>query len=178
MNMKYISLFIYKVFLIYLPPTSFPILGKPSKILRGYFCKKIFRNSGKSIDIERGVVFGNGFNIIIGSNSGLGKYCYIPSDISIGDNVMMGPNVLIISENHNYSDTKIPMNMQGISKKGHVIIEDDVWIGARAIITEGRIIKRGTIIAAGTVLTKDFPEFSIIGGNPGRLIKSRNEINT
>ena len=57
-----------------------------------------------------------------------------------------------------------------------VVIEDDVWIGGHVIINAGRRIRKGTIIAAGSVVTKDFPEYSIIGGNPVKLIKIRKEM--
>ena len=53
------------------------------------------------------------------------------------------------------------------------IIEDDVWIGRGVMMTPGRVVKRGSVIAAGCVLCKDFPEYSVIGGNPSKFIKSR-----
>ncbi|MEI3484089.1 MAG: hypothetical protein V8R12_04035 [Bacteroides faecis] len=53
------------------------------------------------------------------------------------------------------------------------VVEDDVWIGRDVLITPGRIIKRGSIVAAGCVLCKNFPEYSVIGGNPSKLIRSR-----
>jgi maltose O-acetyltransferase len=65
------------------------------------------------------------------------------------------------------------MISQGIDDKRITIIEDDVWIGQNVIFTPGRIVKEGSIIAAGCVLSNDFPEYSIIGGNPSKLIRSR-----
>jgi acetyltransferase-like isoleucine patch superfamily enzyme len=64
------------------------------------------------------------------------------------------------------------MRGRGTIKK-QTVIENDVWIGRQCIFTPGRIVRTGTIIAAGTVLCKDFPEYSIVGGNPSKLIKSR-----
>ena len=58
-------------------------------------------------------------------------------------------------------------------KSFDIFVEDDVWIGRGVFIMSGKKIKKGSILAAGTVLTKNFPEYSIIGGNPSRLIKSR-----
>ena len=69
------------------------------------------------------------------------------------------------------------MCKQGFSEKKQVIIEDDVWIGRNVTMTPGRIIKKGSIVAACAVLTKNFPEYSIVGGNPAKLIKSRNNEN-
>lgn len=67
------------------------------------------------------------------------------------------------------------MPQQGFKKYPPVVIEDDVWIGGHVMINVGRTIKKGIIIAAGSVVTKDFPEYSIIEGNPAKLIKSRIE---
>ena len=86
---------------------------------------------------------------------------------------MMGPNCHIFAINHEHKDIKTPMCFQGNTPSKKTVIEDDVWIGQDVIMTPGRTIKKGSIVAAGCVLCKDFPEFSIIGGNPSRLIKSR-----
>ena len=64
------------------------------------------------------------------------------------------------------------LRARGLQKK-QTVIEDDAWIGRNVTMTPGRTIKKGTIIGTGCVLTKDFPPYSIVGGNPGRLIKSR-----
>lgn len=118
-------------------------------------------------------MFGIGVNVSIGDNSGIGINCLVPSDIYIGKNVMMGPNCYILSANHAFDRCDIPMIEQGHATKKKTVIEDDVWIGRQVIFTPGRTVKQGSIIAAGCVLAKDFPAYSIIGGNPSRLIKSR-----
>lgn len=123
--------------------------------------------------MERRAHFGSGVNIVLGNNSGLGINCSIPSDTVIGDNVMMGPNCFIIGLNHSFERTDIPMIKQGATQAKQTIIEDDVWIGRNVTMTPGRHISKGTVIAACCVLTKDFPEYSIVGGNPSKLIRSR-----
>lgn len=86
----------------------------------------------------------------------------------------MAPDCCILANvNHTFSRTDIPMREQGVSYTNPTIIGDDVWIGQNVLITPGRKVSNGTIIAAGTVVTKDFPEYSIIGGNPSRLIRCR-----
>lgn len=85
----------------------------------------------------------------------------------------MGPDVVIISHNHIFSDLTKPMTLQGLEKPRRVIIEDDVWIGARVIILPGRKIGKSAIIGAGSVVTKDVPEYAIVGGNPSRILKYR-----
>ena len=85
----------------------------------------------------------------------------------------MGPNCVILHSNHCFDRVDIPMQKQGFTPMKQVTIEDDCWIGCNVIMTAGRTIKRGTIIGAGCVLTKDFPSYSIVGGNPSYLIRRR-----
>lgn len=157
----------------YLPPSTTPLIGCLCKKLRYIVCKGIFKKCGKNVNIERGAFFASGANIEIGDNSGIGINATVPGDIIIGKNVMMGPNCYILNINHNFSNTDIPMREQGSSEKKQTIIEDDVWIGRNVVFTPGRIVKKGSIVAIGCVLCKDFPEYSIIGGNPSKLIRSR-----
>lgn len=174
--MKYLFLILYTLVFKHFPRSSFPVVGKLSKRLR-YICgKQIFKTCGDNVNIERGASFGKGFDLVIGDNSGLGRYCHVPSNIKIGKDVMMAPNVFVFHLNHGFENTDIPMRAQGVTSKSAVIIEDDVWIGRGVYIMPGKIIAKGSIVASGTVLTKDFPEYSIIGGNPSELIKSRKEI--
>lgn len=92
--------------------------------------------------------------------------------LSIGKNVLIGPYVIIYTTNHIYSDISIPINEQGQTEEA-VIIEDDVWIGAKAIILPGVNIGKGSIVAAGAVVTKDVPPYSIVGGIPAKIIRNR-----
>jgi maltose O-acetyltransferase len=171
--MKYFFLIAYTLLFKHFPSSSFPVVGDLSKKLR-YICgKRVFKSCGKNVNIERGASFGKGFELEIGDNSGLGRYCHVPSNIKIGKDVMMAPNVFVFHLNHSFQNTEIPMRTQGVTNKEPVVIEDDVWIGRGVYIMPGKKIKKGSIVAAGTVLTKNFPEYSIIGGNPSRFIKSR-----
>lgn len=86
---------------------------------------------------------------------------------------MIGPDLYIAANNHNFSRTDIPMRQQGKSSNARTIIEDDVWIGARVIITPGKTISEGAICAAGAVITKNVGRYEIWGGAPATLIKSR-----
>ncbi len=171
--MKYFFLGLYLLVFKHFPSSSFPVVGKLCKKLRYICCKQIFKSCGKNVNIERGASFGKGFDIEIGDNSGLGRHCHVPPNIIIGKDVMMAPNVFIFHLNHAFNNTEIPMRKQGITIKEAVIIGDDVWIGRSVFIMPGKKVANGSIIAAGTVLTKDFPEFSIIGGNPSKFIKFR-----
>lgn len=168
-----IALYSYYLFFRFLPHSTVPFLGPISEKLRYSCCKRIFKKCAKKVNVGQGARFGNGKNIQIGFNSSIGINAKVPNNIIIGENVMMGLNVTIFQSNHAFDRLDIPMTKQGYKTYPPMVIEDDVWIGSNAIILAGRTIKKGTIIAAGTVLTKDFPEYSIVGGNPSRLIKSR-----
>lgn len=171
--MKILCLILYYGFARYLPVSYFPIIGKACKWVRYRLCRKIFKKCGTNVNVERLAFFGSGKNIEIGNNSGLGINCTIPSNTIIGDNVMMGPNCYILGANHAFDRTDIPMCQQGSTTPLQTVIEDDIWIGRNVVMTPGRTIKKGSIVAMGCVLCKDFHEYSIIGGNPSRLIRSR-----
>jgi maltose O-acetyltransferase len=87
----------------------------------------------------------------------------------------MGPDVLAIGQNHVFDDVSKPMMLQDYRAEPFIVIEDDVWIGARAILLPGIRIGRGAIIGAGAVITKDVESFAIVAGNPARLIRYRQE---
>ena len=156
-------------------PSSFGWFGKPSKWIRYQLVRRIFKKCGKNVNVERKACFGSGREIEIGDNSGLGINSNIPSNTKIGNDVMMGPNCYIIKHNHAFDRTDIPMRLQGYQSKGNVqtVIEDDVWIGMNVLMTPGRHICKGTLIGAGALLCKDFPKYSVVGGNPSRLLKYR-----
>lgn len=164
--------FLYYSIARHLPGSDVPYsLG--SKKFRGFLCRKLFKKVGKNINIEHGAFFGAGRDIEIGQNSGLGLHCRVSGPLKIGDHVMMGPDVLIYTQNHQMSRTDIPMMQQGNAEKKPVTIGNDVWIGARAIILPGIFIGDGAVIAAGAIVTKNVEAYAIVGGNPARIIKSR-----
>lgn len=163
--------FLYYHFAIYLPISR--LWGGVGKKIRYALCSNIFEYCGKDVNIERGAQFGGGEHIRIGDRSGLGINCSIPDGSIIGNYVNMGPNCFVHSRNHRFDRTDIPMQQQGYTDSKPVIIDDDVWIGRDVTIMIGKHISKGTIVAANSVVTKDFPEYSIIGGNPAHLIKSR-----
>lgn len=168
-----IYLTIYYGLLYYLPGSGFPVLGKLFKKIRYQCCRQIFKQCGKNVNIERCAFFASGSELCIGDYSGLGYHCNVPGNIQIGKYVMMGPNCHILGSNHSFNDCNTPMMFQGSQERKQTIIEDDVWIGQYVTMTPGRTVKKGTIIGVGCVLTKDFPEYSVVGGNPAVLIKNR-----
>ncbi|MUG96740.1 acyltransferase [Scytonema sp. UIC 10036] len=95
-------------------------------------------------------------------------------DLIIGDLVRIATHVVINPANHLFDDINIPIDYQPLTNKG-VIIEDDVWIGAGAIVLEGCTIGKGSVIGAGTVVTKSVEPYSVVVGVPGRIIRKRGE---
>lgn len=154
-------------------PESYKIkLGQ--KRLRALCGKLLLSKCGKNVNIEKNAEFS--YAVELGDNSGLGINCRISGKTVIGNNVMMGPNVCIFTKNHAFDRTDIPMTAQGMSEEKPVIIEDDVWIGANAIILPGVTISQGSIIGAGAIVTKNVPPYAIVGGNPATVIKYRKHI--
>lgn len=125
------------------------------------------------MNIERGASFGLGDKVRLGDNSGIGVNARIKRNTIIGNYVMMGPNFVVQESRHSFDRTDIPMGIQPALPHQQVIIEDDVWIGADVMVVGNRTVSTGSILAARTVLVKNFPPYSIIGGNPSRLIRSR-----
>jgi acetyltransferase-like isoleucine patch superfamily enzyme len=132
---------------------------------------------GRNCQIEcTGVLRELGEGLIIKDGVGIASNAFIAvrGKVSIGKNTILGPNVKIFSENHNYSSINIPIRLQGDNRKG-VIIGDDCWIGSNAIILDGVIIGNGSVVAAGAVVTKSIDNCSVVAGVPARLIKIRGQ---
>ncbi|MCF0048689.1 acyltransferase [Dyadobacter chenwenxiniae] len=114
----------------------------------------------------------------IGNNSLIGLGNVIIGPITVGNNVILAQNIVASGLNHNYTDTRRPIHEQGVSV-APIVIEDDCWIGANSVITAGVTIGKHCVIAAGAVVTKSIPPYSVVVGNPARVIKqydgSRNE---
>ncbi|WP_341200558.1 acyltransferase [Croceibacter atlanticus] len=169
-----ICLIIYYGLARFLPKSNYPYLGKYAKYFRYILCKNIFEYCGENVNIQRMAFFGSGKKIRIGDFSGLGINCRIHDNTIIGENVLMGPNCYMMANTHLFDSINIPMRNQGRKKlQDQVIFEDDIWIGRDVMIIGSKKIKTGSILGARCVLTKNFPEYSIIGGNPGKLIRNR-----
>ncbi len=168
------ALVAYYLFARHLPASAHKF-GRWAQPVRRFICRRIFKYAGKKFNIEKGAYFGDGSEIEIGDYSGIGINCQTCGPIKIGNDVMMGPEVIILTQNHKFDRLDIPMWQQGFRPPEQVVIGDDVWIGSRAIILPGIRIGKGAIIGAGAVVTKDVPEYAVVGGNPGKVIKFRKE---
>ena len=144
-----------------------------SKKVRAFCGKLMLEHCGQNVNIEQGARFSSA--VRLGDNSGIGINARIEAHVTIGNDVMMGPECMMFTSNHASADLTIPMNRQGFDAPRPIVIEDDVWIGARVIILPGVRVGKGSIIGAGSVVTHDVAPYSIVGGNPARLIRSRKE---
>jgi maltose O-acetyltransferase len=155
-------------------PFSYSKFNLGQLYLRRWVLKNLSPKVGVNVNLERKAWITNWNNVEIGNNSGIGMNSRIGS-VCIGNNVLMGPDCCILSNNHEFKRVDIPMTQQGYMGDKKVIIEDDVWIGQRVIILPGVIIGKGSILGAGSVITKNVAPYSIMGGNPAKLIRKRLE---
>ena len=121
-----------------------------------------------------GVLRDIGEGIKIGDNVAINHFCFIGvrGSIEIGDNVIFGPRVSVFSENHNFDDVSVPIKHQGVTRS-KTIIEEDVWIGSGCSIMAGVKIGTGSVLASGSVVTRDVPPYSIMAGVPAKVIGDR-----
>jgi galactoside O-acetyltransferase len=165
-------------------------------LLQSTAVKYRLRKCGKRLRLAWGAVVKGPENIILGddfSTTGtlyiyahdggyveVGNRCSVNTNVQlggaggrlvIGNNVMIGPNVVIRVANHGMARDKLMRDQSHIS--GEIIVEDDVWIGSNAVITSGVTLANGTIVGAGAVVTKSTEPYSIVGGVPARKIGER-----
>ncbi|MGB7363291.1 MAG: glycosyltransferase [Rhodococcus sp. (in: high G+C Gram-positive bacteria)] len=128
---------------------------------------------GASI-LGSGVIAEPGVGVEVGAGTAIGMYNVIwgQGGVSIGENCLLAPHVVMVSENHASDDVDAPMNRQGFVRAA-IVLEDDVWLGAGVVVTSGVTIGKGAIVGAGAVVTKDVAPHEVVGGVPARLIKSR-----
>jgi len=129
----------------------------------------------RGIDSTCRVVFPNTISkdFQMGAYSFVNRGAYICSRVKAGKYVMLAPDVTIAGSDHVYDEVGVPMHFSGRPEMPETIIGDDVWIGARVCILAGVTIGRGSIVAMGSVVTKDIPPYSIVGGVPAKLIRMR-----
>lgn len=110
-------------------------------------------------------------DVVIGDHTRIGIHNTIIGPVCIGNHVNLAQGITVTALNHNFEDTTKRIDEQGISTKP-VIIGDDVWIGANAVILPGVTIGRHCVVAAGAVVTKDVPDHSVVGGVPAKILKT------
>jgi len=163
---------------------------------RGFFNTELLKKLGSETVLEEGVLLFHPENIsihknvyighntilkgyhknemVIGEGTWIGQQCFFHSagGIRIGKNIGIGPGVKILTSYHKDTNRNKPILHEEIEFKP-VVIEDDADLGVNSVIMPGVTIKKGTQVGAGAVVTKDFPEYSIIAGVPAKLIRMR-----
>lgn len=164
-----ISFLLYSVFGRFLPRSTMPYsLG--SKYIRAFLVKRFICSCGINLNVETGVLLSP--YISIGDNCLIGENCQIRRNVILGDDVLLAQNVSLISFKHNYDRVDMPIRLQGESF-GSIQIGNDVWVGINAVILPDVKIGDHAIVAAGAVVTKDVPDWAIVGGVPAKLIRYR-----
>jgi galactoside O-acetyltransferase len=181
--------FFYGV-LLYLP-------SERLEILRAFFYRFIGIKVGRNVRISVGSiidVWNRKTPFSIGDNIFIGRNCYItggvfvgngttintnvnivaspPSIINIGENCLLAHNVVIRSDDHIFDDVNSNIRSQG-RRGGDIIVGQDCWLGANVVLLKGVCLGAHSVVGAGAVVTKSFPPYSVIVGNPAKLMKSR-----
>ena len=129
---------------------------------------------GEDSTIEDFSAINNGVGpVIIGDRTKIGLSNTIIGPVIIGNDIRLAQNITISGLNHNYEDVSLPIHVQGVST-AQIVIEDESWIGANVVVVAGVTIGKHSIVAAGSIVTKDIPPYSVAVGNPARVLKRYN----
>jgi len=135
-------------------------IGEQTSIMSGSY---LYAHNSSGLTIGSRCSFNH--NVQIGAAEG---------EIVIGDDVLIGPNVVLRASNHVFDDPSIPIRSQG-HRFGRIIIGNDVWIGSNVVVTSGVTIGDGCVVGAGSVVTRDLQPMTVCVGSPARAIRSRLE---
>ncbi len=131
-----------------------------------------FRSRGKNLRLGRNL-FVYPHKVSVGDNVYIGQNSYLDGDISIGNNVMLASYVSIVGGDHRYDVPGVPIRDTGREHWKPTHIEEDVWIGHGTIIMNGVSIGKGSVVGAGSIVTKDIPANSIAFGSPAKVVRHR-----
>ena len=153
--------------------------GKNSRICRNSRIDVLPFNNfvlGDNSTIEDFCTINNGVgDVLIGDRSRIGMSNVLIGPVTIGNDVILAQNIVMSGLNHGYEDISLPPHDQPVTKK-KITLEDEVWVGANAVIVAGVTIGKHAVVAAGSVVTKDVPAYSVVAGNPAKVIKKYNSI--
>ncbi|MEM8845903.1 MAG: acyltransferase [Bacteroidota bacterium] len=129
---------------------------------------------GSDSTIEDFSTINNGVGaVVIGDRTRIGLGNTLIGPVTIGNDVRLAQNIVLSGLNHNYEDVTKPIHAQGVSTSP-IVVEDETWIGANTVVVAGVTIGKHSIVAGGSVVTKDVPPYSVVVGNPARVVKTYN----
>lgn len=129
---------------------------------------------GEDSTIEDFSAINNGVgDVIIGDRTKIGLSNTIIGPVTIGNDIRLAQNITLSGLNHNYEDISVPIHVQGVSTSP-IVIEDNSWLGANVVVVAGVTIGKHSIVAAGSIVTKNIPPYSVAVGNPARVLKQYN----
>lgn len=167
-----LSLLSYYVFAKHLPTQPIPTY-RIGYALRRILVRRIAETCGSDVIVKQNCYIGSGRGLRIGDRTQLGHNARIDQFVTIGNDVVMGPDVVIMTHSHSFERLDIPINQQGSDPIRPVMIGNDVWIGTRVVIMPGVEIGAQAIIGANSVVTRNVPQRAIVAGSPARLIRYR-----
>lgn len=140
--------------------TGFPAIsiGEGTSIMSGSY---LYAHDNSKLVIGSRCSFNH--NVLLGAAGG---------EINIGNDVLIGPNVVLRAADHEFANVDVPIRCQG-HRSGRIVIGDDVWLAANVVVTSNVTIGSGCVVGAGSVVTRDLPPMTICVGNPARPIRSR-----
>lgn len=173
--MKSFWLMLYYGFARHLPKSNHGVIGRFAQWLRWQCAKHLFAESKGYVNLEQGAYIGNGNNFHFLGSGCIGKdFVSHNRIITVHGGLLMGEGILFQGGGHSYANPDVPIGAEGLLPDDPLEIGVDVWIGARAIILPGcKKIGAHSIIGAGSVVTKDVPDYAIVGGNPAKIIRMR-----
>ncbi|MFC4322487.1 acyltransferase [Litchfieldia salsa] len=143
--------------------------------LQTKICRQKFLHFGSNAEFRMGAYAVTCSNIKIGDNVVIRPMSVLMAtpkgQICIEDNVLLGSGVHIYVSNHRFDDVTIPIYFQGHSPDKSITIKSGSWIGANSIILPGVTVGRNSVVAAGSIVTKDVGDYQLVGGNPAKLIR-------
>lgn len=150
-------------------PTLPAVLG-----LRRRYYERVLAHCGPNLIVRGSVLLRHTRNISVGRDVFINRGVEITAwgSVEIGDDVLIGPGAVLHSGDHEMRDPEVPVRLQGI-RPGRIVVEDDVWIGAHAVVLRDVRLGRSSVVAAGAVVTHDVPPYAIVGGVPAHVIGTR-----
>lgn len=148
-------------------------VGNLGLVSRYCLTKSLAKGVGENVSIQPGAYIFNVQSLTVGNNVSIHPMCYIEAygGIEIGNDVSIAHCVTIMSVNHGYKDLTIPIKDQPLDPRP-VCVKDNVWIGSHVVVLGGVTVGEGAVIAAGAIVTKDVPPYSVVAGVPAKVINA------